>query len=295
MEGGVVEGAAQLALRRLPAAHEFVRAAALGLKSLIDLHIDEVVGIERADISHQSRGIGNPCRGGQAVRQLLTCLIQLLKLSVLGLPLLQLLLGVLELLPAPVQFLFRVVKLVPGVLQLPEAVLVLRLRVLELLEAVLILRNALGVLILRVQQLLVGVSELLLRLRLAVVVLLPAVLELLLRLGDLLEAVLVFLKALGVVDLALLIVLDALGVVRLAVQQLLEGVGELPLRVGTLAAVLLPAVGQLLLRVQDLRHGVVVQRLIAQLRSLAQQLLHLGLEGVDLVLVGLGVSLGPVR
>ena len=73
------------------------------------------------------------------------------------------------------------------------------------------------------------------------------------------------------------------------------GVGQLLLRVGTLRAVLLPAVGDLLLRVLDLRQGVVVDVVVPLVGPLPGQVLHLVRQAVDLVVVGVGPGLRRVR
>ncbi len=188
-----------------------------------------------------------------------------------------------------------------GILQLPHAVVVR-------LQAVLVLPLPVG-------ELGQGVRQLGLRLGLAAVVLVPAlvqlppgvrqlplaVVQLLLGVRHLLLGVVHLLlavgelpQALGVVPAALLIVPLALGVLRLAVGELPVGVVQLRLRIGALGAVLVPAVGNLPLRVGDLLQGVAPNLVVALLGPPVCQLLHRRLDGVDLVPVLDGVGQGRV-
>ena len=154
----------------------------------------------------------------------------------------------------------------------------------------LIVRPAIVQLLPGVRQLFFRIRDLLLRIR----QLLFRVRDLLLRVGGLPLAVLIFLQAVGIVGPALLVVLHAIGVLRLAVGQLPVGVVQLLFRVRPLTAVLVPAVGQLDLRVLNLFHGVGIDRVVPQVRPLIDSRLNARREGVDLRLIRIGIGVGRV-
>ena len=186
---------------------------------------------------------------------------------------------------------------------MPQAVRILRLAVLILLFPVqqllvgvvqLLLRVDAALLILRptviqllpgVRQLLLGIRDLLLRVR----QLFFRVRDLLFRIGGLLLAVLIIQQAVRVVAPALLVVLHAIGVLRLAVGQLPVSIIQLLFRVRPLTAVLVPAVGQVDLRVLDLAHGVRIDRVVPQPGPPVDGLLDFRLDGIDLLLIGIGI------
>ena len=71
-------------------------------------------------------------------------------------------------------------------------------------------------------------------------------------------------------------------------------VGQFLLRIRFFSTVFFPAVAELLLTILNFRHGVVIERGIAQLSPLLGQILHLGFQAINLGLIFLGVGVSNI-